>query len=91
MQLVIDSDLPEGTYELEVKVEDRARNEKAMSFVKVVVRPVPELAFEKHVGEFQMNKIFFKILIFRLPSVSRSIRPCRRPFPTRRQWNWPPP
>ena len=49
LQLVIDSDLPEGTYELEVKVEDRVRNEKAMSFVKVVVRPVPELAFEKHV------------------------------------------
>ena len=47
-QLVIDSDLPEGTYELEVKVEDRVRNEKAMSFVKVVVRPVPELAFDKH-------------------------------------------
>ena len=49
LQLVIDSDLPEGTYELEVKVEDRVRNEKAMFFVKVVVRPVPELAFEKHV------------------------------------------
>jgi hypothetical protein len=48
--LVIDSDLPEGTYELEVKVEDRVRSEKAMSFVKVVVRPVPELAFEKHVS-----------------------------------------
>lgn len=47
-QLVIDSDLPEGTYELEVKVEDRVRNEKAMSLVKVLVRSVPELAFEKH-------------------------------------------
>lgn len=52
LQLVIDSDLPEGTYDLEVKVEDRVRNEKAMSFVKVVVRPVPELAFEKHVCKF---------------------------------------
>jgi hypothetical protein len=47
--LVIDADLLEGTYELEVKVEDRMRSEKATSFVKVVVRPVPELAFEKHV------------------------------------------
>jgi hypothetical protein len=41
-QLVIDSDLPEGTYELEVKVEDR--DEKAISFVKIVVRPVFFLA-----------------------------------------------
>uniref|UniRef100_A0A915LUW4 Uncharacterized protein n=1 Tax=Meloidogyne javanica TaxID=6303 RepID=A0A915LUW4_MELJA len=47
-QLVIDADLLEGTYELEVKVEDRVRSEKATSFIKVVVRPVPEIAFEKH-------------------------------------------
>lgn len=47
-QLVIDADLLEGTYELEVKVEDRVRSEKATSFIKVVVRPVPEIALEKH-------------------------------------------
>ncbi|KAL3113056.1 hypothetical protein niasHT_013521 [Heterodera trifolii] len=47
-QLVIDAELPEGTYELEVKVEDKVRNERAMSFIKVNVRAVPEIAFERH-------------------------------------------
>ncbi|KAI3422308.1 Hmr-1p [Globodera pallida] len=47
-QLVIDAELPEGTYELEVKVEDKVRNERAMSFIKVSVRMVPEIAFERH-------------------------------------------
>ena len=61
-QLVIDADLLDGTYELEVKVEDRVRSEKATSFIKVVVRPVPEIAFEKHVffNSF-IKKIFFLI------------------------------
>lgn len=51
LQLVIDADLPEGIYELEVKVEDKVRNERAMSFIKVIVRAVPEIAFEKHVSD----------------------------------------
>lgn len=47
-QLIMEGDVPEGVYDLQVDVTDESRGESARSYIRVEVHSVPEIAFQNH-------------------------------------------